>query len=239
VERDSSSRVWSAINHSPTTQTSPGKGAHDQDCRARRYSISICAVSAQQDTGVAQNSSAWDDETHRLLQNLHFLFHGATASSGPGPPHNRDYTIALRHTTLGRTALYEWSAPYRDLHLYLTTHNTHNRQRAMPPARFEPAIPASDRQQAHTLDRATIGFGAVILFSASYGALDKDSIHTYFLMIHFNNIFKLWYVFISQLLQTRTPSNLSFMWSSLHVPYFLPHTTHFSWKNIPQSHPIS
>ena len=110
VERDSSLRLWSAINHSPTTQTSPGKGAHDQDCCARRCTISICAASAQQDTGVTQHSSA-GDERHRLLQKRHFLFHGATASSGPGPPHNRSYTIASRQITLGRTALYEWSAP--------------------------------------------------------------------------------------------------------------------------------
>ena len=34
------------------------------------------------------------------------FFHGATAPSGPGPPH-RDYTITLRHITLGRTPLDE------------------------------------------------------------------------------------------------------------------------------------
>jgi len=28
-----------------------------------------------------------------------------TASSGPGPPHCRGFTITLRHTTLGRTPL--------------------------------------------------------------------------------------------------------------------------------------
>jgi hypothetical protein len=37
----------------------------------------------------------------------------------------RRFTIThFRHTTLGRTALDEWSARRRDL--YLTTHNTHN-----------------------------------------------------------------------------------------------------------------
>jgi len=35
-----------------------------------------------------------------------------------------------RRTTLGRTPLYEWLARRRDL--YLTTHNTHNRQTSMP-----------------------------------------------------------------------------------------------------------
>ena len=36
-----------------------------------------------------------------------------------------------RRTTVGRTPLDEWSARRRDL--YLTTHNTHNRQTSMPP----------------------------------------------------------------------------------------------------------
>ena len=60
----------------------------------------------------------------------------------------------------------------------------------MPPAGFEPAIPANDRQQTHSLDGAANEFGAEpsnCLFIASYGALDKDSIHTYFLTIHFSN----------------------------------------------------
>jgi hypothetical protein len=38
--------------------------------------------------------------------------------------------ITLRHTTLGRTPLDEWSARRRDL--YLTTHDTHKRQTSMP-----------------------------------------------------------------------------------------------------------
>ena len=33
--------------------------------------------------------------------------HGATARSGPSPPHHRGFTITLRHTTLGRTSLDE------------------------------------------------------------------------------------------------------------------------------------
>jgi hypothetical protein len=55
----------------------------------------------------------------------------------------RGFTIRLRHTTLGRTPLDEWSARRRDL--YLTTHNTHNRQTSMLPLGFEPTIPVSER----------------------------------------------------------------------------------------------
>jgi len=69
------------------------------------------------------------------------ISHGSTVSSRPGPPHYRGSAITLRHTTLGRTPLDEWSASCRDL--YLTTHNTHNKEKSMPPAGFVPAIPAS------------------------------------------------------------------------------------------------
>jgi hypothetical protein len=59
--------------------------------------------------------------------------------------------------TVGRTPLDEGSDHRRDL--YLTTHNTHNRQTSMPPLGFEPAIPASEQPQTHFLDRAATGVG--------------------------------------------------------------------------------
>jgi hypothetical protein len=48
-----------------------------------------------------------------------------------------------RRATFGRTPLNEWSVRRRDL--YLTTHNTHNRQTSMPRVGFEPTIPAGER----------------------------------------------------------------------------------------------
>jgi hypothetical protein len=66
----------------------------------------------------------------------------------------------FRHTTQGRTPLDKWSARLRDL--YLTKHNTHKRQTSIPPAEFEPAIPASERPQTHALDRATTGIGCLV-----------------------------------------------------------------------------
>ena len=57
------------------------------------------------------------------------------------------------HThTLGRTSLNEWSARRREL--YLKKKKQHNRQSFMSPEGFEPAIPARERQQTYTLDRA-------------------------------------------------------------------------------------
>jgi hypothetical protein len=48
-----------------------------------------------------------------------------------------------RRVTVGRTPLNEWSVRRRDL--YLTSHNTHNRQTSMPRVRFKPMIAAGER----------------------------------------------------------------------------------------------
>ena len=62
-----------------------------------------------------------------------------------------------RRDAVGRTPLDEWSARRRDL--YLTTHNTHNRQTSIPSAGLEPTIPASERPQTHALSRAATEIG--------------------------------------------------------------------------------
>ena len=62
-----------------------------------------------------------------------------------------------RHTTVGKAPLDEWSALSRGL--YLTTHNTPNRQISTPPVGFEPAVPAGERPQTHALDREVTGTG--------------------------------------------------------------------------------
>jgi len=90
-----------------------------------------------------------------------FSLHGAAAPSRPGPPHYRGFTITLRHTTVGRTPLDEWSARHRDL--YLTTHNTHKRQAYLHPAGFEPTIPASELPQTHALEKAATEIGPILL----------------------------------------------------------------------------
>jgi len=69
--------------------------------------------------------------------------HGSTALSGLGLQIVPFFEITLRHTTLGRTPLDEWSCRRRDL--YLTTHNTRKVQPYMPKSEFEPAVP---RKQA-------------------------------------------------------------------------------------------
>ena len=57
-----------------------------------------------------------------------------------------------RRSTVDRTPLDEWSARRRDL--YLTTHDTHNRQISMPPVGFEPTISEGERPVAARLLRS-------------------------------------------------------------------------------------
>ena len=56
------------------------------------------------------------------ILNVQFIFSGAKDPSWPKHPHYSDFTMTLRHTTVGRPPLYEWSARRR--YLYLTTHST-------------------------------------------------------------------------------------------------------------------
>ena len=63
-----------------------------------------------------------------------------------------------RRTTAGRTSLDEWLARRRDL--YLTTHNTHNRQTSMPPVGFEPTISPGVPPQTYALDCSATGTGS-------------------------------------------------------------------------------
>jgi len=63
--------------------------------------------------------------------------------SGPRPLHYRGFTITLRHTTLGKTALDGWSARSRDLYLTHSIHpggiRTHNpSKRAATDPRLRP-----------------------------------------------------------------------------------------------------
>jgi len=48
----------------------------------------------------------------------------------------------------------------RRRNLYLTTHNTHNRQTSVSPVGFEPTISAGERPQTYALDRADIETGS-------------------------------------------------------------------------------
>jgi len=72
------------------------------------------------------------------------------APSWPEPSHYRTFTVILRHTTVARTPLEEWSVRYSNF--YYTTQNTHNRQISLAPTGIEFATPASERRQTNALD---------------------------------------------------------------------------------------
>jgi hypothetical protein len=82
-------------------------------------------------------------------------------------PSNADHGLIiltvfrLQTTTVGRTPLDERLARHRDL--YLTTHNTHNRQTSLPLVGFEPTIQQGERPQTHALDRVATGTGMKLL----------------------------------------------------------------------------
>jgi hypothetical protein len=83
-----------------------------------------------------------------------------------------------RRSTVGMTPLDEWSALRRDL--YLTTHDTHNRQISMPPVGFEPTISVGDhdcsfRRSSLTL-QANCGDNCIVAgYATSYGCVDSVS----------------------------------------------------------------
>ena len=79
--------------------------------------------------------------------------------------HSETHTRTHTHTQ-GATPVEQGSAP--STVLYLTTRNIHNRQTDMPPAGFEPAIPATDRPQTHTSDRAAPGMGTFTFHSSKW-----------------------------------------------------------------------
>ena len=65
-----------------------------------------------------------------------------------------------RRSTVGRTPLDERSGRRRDL--YLTTHDTHNRQISMPPVGFEPKISADERQGIYDISRLRVNVAAFL-----------------------------------------------------------------------------
>jgi len=71
---------------------------------------------------------------------MQVFVHGVTGPTGPGPPHYRGFAIKLRHATLRRTPLDEWSARRRDL--YLKAHETHQETDIPTPGGIRTRIPS-------------------------------------------------------------------------------------------------
>ena len=71
-----------------------------------------------------------------------------------------------RSVAVGRTPLDAWSVRRSDL--YLTTHNTPNRQTSVSSVGFEPTITAGEQPQTYALDRATTGTGYFPLYLSHF-----------------------------------------------------------------------
>jgi len=122
-------------------------GIHPVCCRLVSWMSSNCSFNSSK-TSAGSNldeyhlfSFLWRCDPTRVMSSsfLRFLDH------------------TQRRTTAGRAPLDERSARRRDL--YLTTHNTHNRQTSMPPVGFEPTISAGERPQTYGLERGATGTG--------------------------------------------------------------------------------
>jgi hypothetical protein len=117
----------------------------------------VCALRKKKGSMYAYRSCNHSNSQREIkLNRERKLFpNGATAAKGPGPPHYRGFAVTLRHTTLDRTYLDEW--PARRRHLYVTTHDTHEKQISMPPGEFRTRNP-SKRAAADPRHRPTARF---------------------------------------------------------------------------------
>jgi len=78
-------------------------------------------------------------------------------------PSNCSCRVLLLHLiTHSVGVLWTRDRPVAETVIY-TTHKIHNRQISMPSAGFEPAVPASERPQTHSVDRAAAAIGHVLL----------------------------------------------------------------------------
>jgi hypothetical protein len=93
-----------------------------------------------------------------------FWYYFPQPGSGLWPPF-RGFLITQRRARVGRTPLDEWAIRRRDL--YLTTHNTHNRQTSMPPLGYEPTISAGERPKTYALDCTATATGCSLEFEAT------------------------------------------------------------------------
>jgi len=99
------------------------------------------------------------DSLHLLAQDTTFVTMAQKPPVGQGPRHYRGFVITLRHTALGRTP---WMSVQPEAETSSWQHTTLTRDRhPCPQVGLEPTIPASERPQTHSLDRADTGIGKI------------------------------------------------------------------------------
>jgi hypothetical protein len=93
-----------------------------------------------------------------------FFVHSSRSPTGPRHPHCWSFDITLRHTTLHRAPLDEWSARRRDL--YITTHDTQKEtdiHAPLPRRDSNPQSPTIERPHTRAVDLAVTRIGTIIL----------------------------------------------------------------------------
>jgi hypothetical protein len=129
-----------------------------------RYEVSGVTATIIQTSGHWAGSEAGRELSKSLIIKYHIFLLTPARPWAQQPLINQRLLVieASRthcRTTVGRTPLDGWSARRKEL--YLITHKTHNRQTSMPPAGFEPAVPASERPHTDALDRPATGIGHI------------------------------------------------------------------------------
>jgi hypothetical protein len=69
------------------------------------------------------------------------------------------FQASRSHSDTAQSVGLIWTSDQPDAETSTWQNTTHNRQTYMPPAGFEPTIPAGERSQTHILDRAATGIG--------------------------------------------------------------------------------
>ena len=131
-----------------------------------------------------------------------------------------------RRTIVGKTPLDEWSARRR--HLYLTTHDSHNRQISMPPVGFKPKISAGEWPQAARLLRSWVRIppGALIFVYCDCRVLSGRGLCDE-LITHPEESYRLWCVVVCDLETSRICAPYVYDISSLRVKLVLFHSQNF------------
>jgi hypothetical protein len=150
------------------------------------------------------------------------------------------FLIFLDHTqrrsTVGRTPLDEWSARRRNI--YLTTHDTHNRQISMPPVGFEATVSAGERPAATYLMRSCLQIppGALIFVCCECRVLSGKGLCDE-LITRPKESYRLWCVVVCDLETSRIGAPYIYIYiyiyiydiSSLRVKIL---STYICWKKI-------
>jgi len=123
-----------------------------------------CSGPVVSSTCLSVQSLREGDKHHRQLKEFRLYILLVFWRDSPQWARASSFMRFLDHTqrrkTVSTTSLDEWSARRSDL--YLTTHNTHNRQTSILPVGFEPTISVLERPQTYALDRAATGIGPMI-----------------------------------------------------------------------------